>query len=147
MNKSSADILLVEDSEDDTALFVHALAESHPSTQIQIAQDGVEALVMIYGLGQPESSPPIIRPKLIILDLKMPKISGLEVLRILKSNPNTLSIPVVALSSSQEKFDLAESYRLGVNSYLVKPMDFDKFKVAVKILISYWLLYNKPSKQ
>lgn len=140
------DILLVEDSEDDRAFFVHALKQSYPTAQLRIARDGAEALSHIFGAGDPETAVPIARPKLVILDLKLPKVGGLEVLRRLKSNPNTKMIPVVAMSSSQEKRDLTESYQLGVNSYLVKPMDFDEFTEAVRVLGRYWLQFNQSPK-
>ena len=146
MVDGTMDILLVEDSEDDSAFFVHALKDVNPAAQLHIARDGVEALSLIFGAGNPDEAVPEIRPKLIVLDLKLPRISGLELLRKLKSNPHSRSIPVVALSSSREKRDLAESYQLGVNSYLVKPMDFDEYAEAVRLLGRYWLHFNQPPK-
>ena len=140
------DILLVEDSEDDSAFFIHALKDSNPEAQLLIARDGVRALSLIFGAGNPDEAVPAVRPKLIVLDLKLPKVSGLEVLRKLKTNPHTRTIPVVVLSSSQEKRGLAESYQLGVNSYLVKPMDFDEFAELVRILGRYWLQFNQSAK-
>lgn len=144
MTAETMDILLMEDSEDDFALFVHALKESNPNVNLRTARDGVEALALLFGAGNPDEAAPIALPKLIILDLNMPKIGGLEVLRRLKTNPQTRNIPVVAFSSSSEMRDLEESYQLGVNSYLVKPMDFDKFEEVVKMLGCYWLQFNKP---
>jgi two-component system response regulator len=143
---SEVDILLAEDSEDDAAFFVQALSDSHPDARLVIARDGVEALSVIFGAADREGDRPVLRPKLILLDLKLPKVSGLELLRIFKSNPNTRSIPAVVLSSSREKDDLAESYRLGANSYLVKPMDFDEFAALVQLLGRYWLEFNQSAK-
>lgn len=140
------DVLLVEDSEEDSMFFVHALEEAKLSAHINIARNGAEALSLIFGTGNPDDAAPVIRPKLIVLDLKLPKVSGLELLRRLKTNPHTRAIPVVVLSSSQEKRDLAESYQLGVNSYLVKPMDFDEFTGLVQLIGRYWLQSNQPPK-
>jgi len=143
MPNNAPDILLVEDSEDDSAFFVIALKVSAPLAQLRIARDGVEALSLIFGLGAPATAKPSMVPKLIVLDLKMPKISGLEVLRLLKANVHSRAIPVVALTSSQEKRDLVECYQLGVNSYLVKPMNFDRYGEVVRNLSSYWLQFNQ----
>jgi CheY-like chemotaxis protein len=140
------DILLVEDSADDATFVMHALQEGKFEARVQIARDGVEALAAIFGAGNSAEAVPIVHPRLIILDLKLPKVNGLEVLRRLKSNPNARSIPVVVLSSSQEKRDLEESYELGVNGFLVKPMDFDEFGETVQMLCRYWLQFNKPAK-
>lgn len=140
------DLLLVEDSEEDSMFFVHALEEAKLSPHIRIARDGAEALSLIFGAGNPDDAVPAIRPKLIVLDLKLPKVGGLELLRRLKTNPHTRAIPAVVLSSSQEKRDLAESYQLGVNSYLVKPMDFDEFTALVQLIGRYWLQCNQPPK-
>jgi two-component system, response regulator len=146
MPDHSLDILLVEDSKDDAAFFVEALRDTHPSAQLKIARDGVEALSILFGDGDANGALPLLRPRIIVLDLKLPKVNGLEVLRRLRSNPHTHSIPVVALSSSNERRDLAESYQLGVNSYLVKPMDFDEFTELVKTLAMYWLRYNQTAR-
>jgi len=146
MNSEATDILLVEDSVDDAAFFTGALKESNPAARLVLAHDGVEALTLIFGAGDPADAVPIIHPQLIILDLKLPKVGGLAVLRRLKANPHTRAIPVVTLSSSREKRDLAECYELGVNSYLVKPMDFDEFGEMVRVLGHYWLRFNQPPK-
>ena len=146
MADEAMDILLVEDSEDDSAFFVHALKQSNPEAQLIVARDGVQALTLIFGIGNPAEATPAIRPKLVVLDLKLPRVSGLEVLRKLKTNPHTRTFPVVVLSSSQEKRGLAESYQLGVNSYLVKPMDFDQFAELVRMIGRYWLQSNQPPK-
>ena len=146
MTNEGMDVLLVEDNEDDSTFLVRALKDAAPTAHIRVARDGVEAMALIFGAECLENSPPLSRPKLVILDLKMPKIGGLEVLRRLKANPHSRTIPVVVLSSSLEKRDLADSYQLGANSYLVKPMDFDEFGEAVKMLGHYWLRFNQPPK-
>ena len=142
METETMDILLVEDSEDDAAFFLHALKKDNPSAQLRIARDGAEALELIIGTDALSENALAVRPKIIVLDLKLPKVSGLEVLRRLKEDPNTRAIPVVVLSSSREKRDLVDSYQIGVNSYLVKPMDFDEFSECVSLLSRYWLRYN-----
>lgn len=136
--------LLVEDSAEDSLFFVHALEEAGLPADIRIARDGAEALSLIFGAGNPDDAVPAVRPGLIVLDLKLPKVNGLEVLRRLKANPHTRAIPVVVWSSSQEKRDLTECYQLGANSYLVKPMDFDEFTGVVQMLGRYWLQCNQP---
>jgi two-component system response regulator len=145
--KSNApDILLVEDNEDDSAFFIDALGESKPTPHLMLARDGVEALSLIFGIGDPENAIPVVLPKLIILDLNMPRMGGLETLRRLKMNRQTRLIPVVAFSSSQEASDLLKSYQLGVNSFLVKPTDAEAFGEVVRVLASYWLQFNLPPK-
>lgn len=139
------DILLVEDSAADAAFVEHALKETKLGARLKIARDGVEALLLLFGDGNPADSPPIINPKVIILDLKLPKVEGLDLIRLLKGNPHSRSLPVVVLSSSLEKRDLSESYRLGVNAYLVKPMDFDEFAKTVRALGRFWLQSNRTS--
>jgi CheY-like chemotaxis protein len=146
MADDTIDILVVEDSIDDWAFVLHALTASDLAAQLRVARDGAEALALVFGKGASAGADavPIIRPKLVVLDLKLPKVDGLEVLRRLKSNPASRSIPVVVLTSSQEASDLSESYRLGANSYLVKPMDFESFAHLVRELGKYWLRYNQP---
>jgi len=146
MSDGAMDILLVEDSEDDSAFFVLALKESNLSARLRHARDGVEALTLLFGTGDPVGAVPVVRPRLIVLDLKLPRVDGLEVLRRLKTNPHSRSIPVVILSSSRERRDLEESYQLGVNSYLVKPMDFVEFGETVRTLGRYWLQFNQPPR-
>lgn len=143
---AETDILLVEDSEDDASFFTHALAAAQPSAQTTVARDGVEALLLLFGAENPERGVPTICPRIIVLDLKLPRMNGLELLRLLKTNPHSRSIPVVILSSSKEKRDLVESYQLGANSYLAKPMDFDEFAGLVRTLGRYWLECNLLQK-
>jgi len=137
MIEKPVDILLVEDNPDDVELTLHALKKHHLVNHIQVVRDGVEALDFIFGsLGN--------SPKVILLDLKLPKVDGLQVLQRIKSDPRTRSIPVVMLTSSHEERDVIESYRLGVNSYIVKPVDFGQFAEAVRQIGLYWLLLNWP---
>lgn len=144
--EETPDILLVEDSADDAAFFLHALKRAGLPVRVRHAADGVEALACIFGPHSSTEAKVVTRPRLIILDLKMPKVNGLEVLQRLKTNPHSRTIPVVVLSSSHEKLDLAQSYQSGANSYLVKPMDFDDYTELVQALGSYWLKYNQSLK-
>lgn len=143
MPEGIIDILLVEDSEDDVVFFLHALEEAKLSDRLRVTRDAVEAMAVLFGPGDPAETPPVVHPKVIVVDLKLPKMSGQELLQILKANKFTRAIPIVVLSSSQEKRDLAECYRLGVNSYLVKPMDFDEFAATIRIMVRYWLEFNR----
>jgi CheY-like chemotaxis protein len=138
------EILYVEDNPNDIELTLHAFRKNHLANNILIARDGEEALQMLYGADIVEHTELENYPRVILLDLKLPKVDGLEVLRKLKSDPLTKTIPVVVLTSSREEKDIVESYRLGVNSYIVKPVDFEKFMEAVKTLSLYWLLINQP---
>jgi CheY-like chemotaxis protein len=142
MSQEAAEILLIEDSRDDVAFFVHTFQKAGLAARLQVIHDGAEALEFIFCAGRHAKRNPASRPKVIFLDLKLPKVNGLEVLRRLKSDPRTKTIPVVALSSSQEQRDLRESYELGVNSYIVKPMDFDEYAQSVRVLGQYWLQFN-----
>lgn len=146
MTENMVEILLVEDNPNDIELALHALAKHHLGNRIQVVRDGAEALDFIYCTGEyaSRSSDASQRPRLILLDLKLPKIDGLEVLRRLKEDETTRSIPVVMMTSSREERDVIESYRLGVNSYIVKPVDFDQFTDAVRQLGLYWILLNHP---
>jgi CheY-like chemotaxis protein len=146
MSEETTDILLVEDSRDDVAFFVHTFEKARMSARLHVVPDGAEALEFVFCTGRYADRNPCKRPKMIILDLKLPKVSGLEVLRRIKADPLTRTIPVVILSSSQEERDLTESYQLGANSYLVKPMDFDEFGQSVTILGQYWLQFNQTPK-
>lgn len=138
------EILLVEDSQQDLELAMRALRKANLTNHIEIARDGVEALEFILCEGPYVGRKIEDGPKVILLDLKLPKIDGLEVLQRIKSDPRTQHIPVVVLTSSKEQSDVVESYRLGVNSYIVKPVNFEQFAAAVQDLGMYWLLLNQP---
>jgi CheY-like chemotaxis protein len=142
MNTVPVEILLVEDNPDDVELTLRALHEQNLANHVKVVGDGVEALDYLRP-DNPADAPEDGYPKLVLLDLKLPRIGGLEVLRRLKAADATKTIPVVVLTSSQEESDLVESYRLGANSYIVKPVDFEQFTGAVVKLGLYWLLLNK----
>ncbi len=139
------EILYVEDNPSDLELTLHAFNRYHLANKILIARDGAEALELLFGAENENDVNSELRnlPRVILLDLKLPKISGLEVLQKLKKDPRTKLIPVVVLTSSKEEKDIVESYRLGVNSYIVKPVDFEKFIEAMRALGMYWLLLNQ----
>lgn len=136
------EILLVEDNRDDEELTLLTLEENHIANAIQVARDGAEALDYLFGTGQYDGRDVMRQPNLILLDIKLPKVSGLEVLRAIKRDERTRKIPVVVLTSSREEPDVAASYTLGANSYIVKPVDFDKFKDTVRQLGFYWQILN-----
>ncbi|MGE5206608.1 MAG: response regulator [Chlamydiota bacterium] len=136
-------ILLVEDNPDHEALTIRALKKAHVMNEIMVAHDGAEALELLFGA---EGRPPIPVPQLILLDLKLPKVDGLEVLRRLRENPRTKLVPVVVLTSSDEEGDVVTSYKLGANSYVCKPVDFVQFMEATKQLGLYWLVLNEAPK-
>jgi two-component system response regulator len=144
MNENSIEILLVEDNPADVELALHALKKNNLANRIQVVRDGAEALDYIFATGVYAGRDINHSPKVILLDLKLPKVSGLDVLRRIKSDERTRSIPVVVLTSSREERDVVESYKLGVNSYIAKPVDFDQFTEAVRQLGLYWLLLNQP---
>lgn len=146
MSQEAIEILLVEDNPDDAALALRALRKGNVTTKIEHVIDGEQALDFLFCSGAYVERNPENRPKLILLDLKLPKVDGLEVLQRIKADPNTRTIPVVMLTSSQEERDLIESYQLGVNSYVVKPVDFEQFSEAVRQLGLYWLLLNQYSR-
>ena len=139
------EILLVEDNPQDLELALRALTLAKVSNHIQVARDGAEALEFVFGVGAHQGRQLSNGPKVILLDLKLPKVDGLEVLRRLKGDPRTRVIPVVILTSSKEQRDVVESYHLGVNSYIVKPVNFESFAQAVSQLGFYWLLLNQPA--
>ncbi|MDZ7744012.1 MAG: response regulator [Bacteroidota bacterium] len=143
---NQVDILIVEDNPEDAEMALRALKKNNLANNILVVQDGEEALDFIFARGKFEEKSFNYRPKVILLDLKLPKIGGLEVLKELKANKKTRIIPVVVLTSSKEESDMIESYELGVNSYIVKPVDFDKFVDAVRNLGLYWLLLNQQPK-
>jgi len=144
MNEVAVKILLVEDNEADVELTLHALRVNHLANSIQVVRDGEEALDFLFCRGQFANRSMNAVPYLILLDLKLPKVDGLEVLREIKNDPHTRPIPVVVLTSSKEEKDMVGSYQLGVNSYIQKPVDFDQFRETVKQLGLYWLLVNQP---
>ena len=147
MPKEEIEILLVEDDPDDLALALHALNEEHVSNRVRIARDGEEALDFLFCRGAYSGRDPDCQPKLILLDLKLPKIEGLEVLEQIKRDPSTKALPVVILTSSKQEEDMVRGYDLGVNSYIQKPVDFDQFRATVKQLGYYWLLVNQLPPQ
>jgi len=137
------EILLVEDDPDDRELTVGALRRSGLVNHIEVATDGAAALEFLFGGGPSRGPHPSRTPKLILLDLNMPRISGIEVLRRIKGDPELRRVPVVILTSSRETRDLKECYALGANSYIVKPVDFEQFVEAIRSLGMYWLLVNE----
>ena len=143
MTENIVEILLVEDNPNDVELALHALKKNKISNRIHVVRDGAEALEFLFSNGSYTVRSPQ-NPKVILLDLKLPKVDGLEVLRQVKADERTRSIPVVMLTSSREERDVIESYELGVNSYIVKPVDFDQFTEAMRNLGMYWLLLNNP---
>jgi two-component system, response regulator len=136
-------ILLVEDNPDDEALTLRALKKNNISNDIVVAHDGVEALDFLFCTGTYEGRNQDIMPQVILLDLKLPKVDGLEVLRQLRENENTQLLPVVILTSSKEEQDLITGYSLGANSYIRKPVDFAQFMEAIRQLGLYWLVLNE----
>jgi CheY-like chemotaxis protein len=144
MNDHVIELLLVEDNPQDLELALRALRKAKLSNHIQVARDGAEALEFIFCEGPHAARRITDGPKVILLDLKLPKINGLEVLRRVKGDPRTKMIPVVVLTSSKEQSDVIESYKLGVSSYIVKPVNFERFSEAVREVGLYWLLLNQP---
>jgi CheY-like chemotaxis protein len=136
-------ILLVEDCNEDIELTLSALEAHLPASKLIVARDGEEALDYLYRRGAFAGRPPG-SPVLVLLDLKMPKVDGLEVLRQMKSDPNLKTIPVVMLTSSREEQDLIRSYSLGANAYVVKPVSFEQFSDALRGLGSFWAIINEP---
>jgi CheY-like chemotaxis protein len=137
-------ILLVEDNPDDEALAIRALKRHHVGNEIVVAHDGVEALEYLFGTGSYEGRDVSLKPSVVLLDLKLPRVDGLEVLRRLREDDRTRLLPVVVLTTSSEEQDLLDSYSLGCNSYIRKPVDFVQFSEAIRQLGMYWLLMNQP---
>ncbi|HZJ35683.1 MAG TPA: response regulator [Gillisia sp.] len=140
------EILLIEDNASDAEMTVRALKKSGIANKLLHLKDGAEALDFIFAKGNYSDRKVVNGPKVVILDLKMPKVSGIEVLQKMKSDERTRKIPVVVLTSSKEDPDIKECYALGVNSYVVKPVDFDQFYKAISELGFYWLIINEPSR-
>ncbi len=141
---STVDILLADDSQDDIDLALHELRQEKLANSIYVARDGEEALDFLFCRGAFSERSFDHPPKLVLLDLKMPKIDGLQVLRQVKGDPRTKVIPVVIMTSSKEERDLIEGYNLGANSFIQKPVDFKQFRETVKTLGMYWLVVNQP---
>jgi len=141
-----ADILMVEDNPNDAELTIRALRKKHLANPVFVAQDGQEALDFLFHQGHFSDNESHSLPKVILLDLKLPKINGLEVLKAIKENEKTKTIPVVVLTSSREDPDVNAAYALGANSYVVKPVEFDQFIEALSSLGFYWLLLNESPK-
>lgn len=144
MSEKQVEILLVEDNDEDVELTLRALRKEHLATNIEVVRDGEEALEFIFCSGNYSGRSFECPPRLVLLDLKLPKVNGLQVLKKLKNDARTRSIPVVVLTSSKEERDLVESYGNGANSYIQKPVDFDQFRETVKKTGFYWLLINQP---
>jgi CheY-like chemotaxis protein len=140
---AGSEILLVEDNPNDVELILHVFQWCNLGDRIHVAWNGEEALDYLFRTG-PYDGKPVERPKVILLDLKLPKVDGLQVLRKIKENPQTRSIPVVVFTSSREERDIVESYNLGVNSYIVKPVQFDQFANVIRDMGLYWQVINQP---
>jgi len=141
---SSVDILLVEDNQDDIDLALHALRQGKLANSIFVVRDGEEALDFLFCRAAFSQRSFDFPPKLVLLDLKLPKVDGLQVLKEAKGDPRTKTIPIVIMTSSKEERDMVESYNSGVNSYIQKPVDFDQFRNTVKTLGMYWMVVNQP---
>ena len=142
MHDKPVEILLVEDSPHDVELTLHALQQHRAETTVHVARDGEEALDYLFCRG-PYASRPFVLPRLVLLDLKLPKIDGIEVLESIRRDPRSAAVPVVVLTSSKEQRDIVASYRLHVNSYIQKPVNFDQFQETVRQLGFYWLVVNE----
>lgn len=146
MSENQLEILLVEDNPNDVELTLYAFRKNNLANHIYVVRDGAEALDFIFCTGAYADRDINHRPRLILLDLKLPLIDGLEVLRRVKADERMRNIPVVILTTSREERDIVESYQLGVNSYIVKPVDFEQFIASVRTLGLYWLLINQPAE-
>ena len=145
MNSDDLDILLVEDNQDDMDLALHALKREKLANRIFVARDGEEAVDFLFCRGTFAKRSFEHPPKLVLLDLKLPKVDGMEVLKLVKSDRRTSNIPIVIMTSSKEERDLVSGYKLGANSYIQKPVDFDQFRETVKSVGLYWLVINQPA--
>ncbi len=139
MREQDVEILLVEDNPNDVELTLHALRREKLANRIHVARDGEEALDFLF-----QSAQATLPPKLVLLDLKLPKVDGIEVLRRIRSDPRTKPLPVVILTASREEKDMVNGYKLGANSYIQKPVDFDAFREVIRHLGLYWLVVNQP---
>ncbi len=144
MPNKGVEILLVEDNSEDVELTLHALRQEKLANSIQVARDGEEALDFLFCRGAFSSRSFENPPRVVLLDIKLPKVDGMEVLREMKGDPRTKAIPVVILTASREEKDMVNGYHLGANGYIQKPVDFDQFREAVKQLGLYWLVVNEP---
>jgi two-component system, response regulator len=144
MNENEVDILLVEDSQDDADLALHALRREKLANRVYHVRDGEEALEFLFCNGAFAHRSLEHPPKLVLLDLKLPKVNGIEVLKRVKEDAKTHTIPIVMMTSSREEQDMVRSYNLGANSYIQKPVDFDRFRETVKSIGLYWLVVNQP---
>jgi len=144
MNQHSVDILLVEDNKDEAELVIRELKKHNMANNLVHVNDGEQAMDFIYGTGSYSDRDKTVTPKLVLLDIHMPRVNGIEVLQKIKSEEFSKIIPVVMLTSSKEDPDIKKCYELGANSYIVKPVNFESFAVAIKSLGFYWLLLNQP---
>lgn len=144
LSPNSQPVLLIEDNPDDIALTLRAFKKNHISNDIVVLEDGVSALEYLFCTGKFSQRDPNVVPQLILLDLKLPRLDGLEVLRAIRADARTQLLPVVILTSSNEEQDLIRGYRLGANSYVRKPVDFSQFAEAIRQLGLYWLVINQP---
>ena len=144
MPETEVEILLIEDNPNDAELAIRALMKNKIKNKLIHLNDGEIALEFLFGTGRYEGRDVLKKPKVILLDLKMPKVGGIELLKKIKANDNTKNIPVVVLTSSKENPDIEQSYALGANSYIVKPVDFDNFIKAVSDIGFYWMILNEP---
>lgn len=147
LKSNLVEILLLEDNKNDAELAILALEEFNLANQMVWLKDGKQGLDFLFGRGEFEGRDVGQPPKLILLDLKMPKVSGIEVLKAIREDPRTQFIPVTVLTSSKEEKDIIETYKLGVNSYIVKPVDFEQFSKSVRDVGYYWLLLNQNPSQ
>lgn len=143
MKNTEVEILLIEDNPNDAEMTIRALHKSNIVNKLVHLSDGAEALDFLFATGEYEGRNTNIKPKIILLDLKMPKVDGLEVLRQIKNDPRTRAIPVIVLTSSKEDPDIKKAYELGVNSYIVKPVGFENFNSSISEMGMYWMLLNK----
>lgn len=146
METNAIEILLIEDNPNDAELTIRALKKNNIANHIHHISDGEEALEFFFATGRYKGRDMNLTPKVVILDLKLPKVNGLQVLEKVKADERTKAIPIVILTSSKEESDIVDSYKYGVNSYIVKPVDFNKFYEAISNLGLYWLLLNEPPK-